>query len=186
MGRGERRSQGVLPIMMLLVPWGMSLASSDEGLYLALGAHESQVDARQIDDREVSVQAAMGFRFNRYIATELGLYDLGRFSESATAGAITADAQYSGWLTGIAAVPRLPLGIFDLYARLGVAYYDVDTTVVTNVGGIKDSDTGFDVYGGVGASIAIGSHWSVYLDYTLANAVEMVEMLGLGARFHFD
>jgi len=185
MGQDGKRRQ-TLAAAVLLAPWGAVLASGDEGLYLGLGGHESRVDVRQIDGGEVSVQASMGFRFNRFFGTELGMYDLGRFRESATVGPYTGNAEYSGWLTGIAAVPRLPLGIFDLYARLGVAYYDVDTTVVTSVGGVKDSESGFDIYGGAGASVNIGSHWSVYLDYTAANAGELVEMVGLGARFHFD
>ena len=174
--------------------WGLGLSAlaslswgdSDEGLYLGLGLYDSRVDADQIDESEVAVQAAMGFRFNRYIGTEFDVYYLGDFSERAAVGTTLVEAEYSGWATGIAAVPRLPLSIFDLYARLGVIYYDVSYTTVTELGAERDDQSGFNGYGGVGASVNIGRHWSVFLDYTLVYAQERVDLAGLGARYLFD
>ena len=180
-----KRIAAALPWVVLLAVSASTRADSDNGLYLGLGIHEAEVSNSQIDDSARSGHIALGYRFNRFMATEVGIYNLGDFSQTAIVGPAVAKAEYSGWVTGIALVPRLPIGIFDLYARGGVQYYDVKADVVTTLGGMKDDETGIDVYGSLGASVNIGRHWSVYLEYSIIYASDRVDTRGLGFRYHF-
>jgi hypothetical protein len=161
------------------------LADIDNGLYLGVGLHEAEVDAGQVDDSARSGHATLGYRYNRFMATEFGLYDLGDFSQSAVVGPVAGKAEYSGWVSGIALVPRLPFWIFDLYARLGLQYYNVDSQVVTSVGGVKDDSTGVNAYGSLGGAVNLGRNWSAYLEYSRFYTEERVDSAALGVRYHF-
>lgn len=174
-----------MPWMLWLGLSAPALADSDNGLYLGFGLQEAEVGYSQIDDTAKSAHINLGYRFNRFMATELGIYNLGDFSQSAIVGPVPGKAEYSGWVTGIALVPRLPIWIFDLYARGGVQYYDIKSEVVTTVGGKKDDDTGVNVYGSLGGAVNIGRHWSVYLEYSIFYTSERVDTRGLGFRYHF-
>ena len=171
-------------VAMLPLP---AAADSDQGLYLGFGGHESEVDHAQISDTETGFHGSMGYRFNRFMGTEVGLYHLGDFSESARVGAVEASAEFSGWTTGIALVPRLPFWVLDVYGKAGLAYYDVKSKIVTSSeGGRKDDETGVNVYGALGGSVNIGRRWSVYLEYSRFYTLERVDTVGVGARFHLD
>lgn len=177
---------GWLVVIVALLP-RLAAADSDQGLYLGFGGHESEVDQPQISDNETGFHGTMGYRFNRFMATEVGLYYLGDFSESARAGAVEANAEFSGWTTGIALVPRLPFWVLDVYGKAGLAYYNVKSKIVTSsAGGSKDEETGVNVYGALGGSVNIGRRWSVYLEYSRFYTLERVDTVGIGARFHLD
>lgn len=180
--------QSPLRLSTLITAMALSataLADSDYGIYLGAGLQDSEVQQSQIDDSVTSGHANLGFRFNRFMGTEFGIYNLGDFSDSAIVGPVAGKAEYSGWVTGIALVPRLPLGIFDLYARLGISYYDIKSTVVTTVGGVKDDESGVNAYGSLGGSVNIGRNWSVYLEYSRFYTAERVDSAGIGFRYHF-
>lgn len=162
-----------------------SHADTDQGLYMGVGLHETRLNASQIDQRETSIHATVGYRFNRFIGTEFGAYDFGNFSESAVVGANAGKAEFSGWAGGIAITGRLPFWVLDLYAKGGLAYYDVKSKVVTNLGTSKDHDTGTKLYGTLGGSVNIGTDWSVYLEWTRFNTSEKLDLVGLGFRYHF-
>ena len=171
-----------LLLMLLSTP---VLADIDHGMYLGFGAHEAEVYHSQISETATSGHVNLGFRFNRFMATEFGIYNLGDFSQSAIVGPVAGRADYSGWVTGIAVVPRLPIWIFDLYGRFGVQYYDIKSETVTTIGGQKDDETGANVYGSLGGAVNIGRHWSVYLEYSRFYTAERVDTAGLGFRYHF-
>ena len=174
-----------LPWIVLLALSASTRADIDNGLYLGFGIQDAEVSHSQIDDSASSAHVNLGYRFNRFMATEFGIYNLGDFSQTAIVGPAVAKAEYSGWATGIALVPRLPIWIFDLYARGGVQYYDVKSDVVTTLGGRKDDETGIDLYGSLGGAVNIGRHWSVYLEYSIFYASDRVDTRGLGFRYHF-
>lgn len=176
----------LLPVSwLLMLSSAPLLADIDHGLYMGAGVQRAEVSQSQIDETSTSGHVNLGFRFNRFMATEFGIYNLGDFSQSAIVGPVAGKAEYSGWATGIALVPRLPIWIFDLYGRFGVQYYDIKSTLVTTVGGDKDDETGFNVYGSLGGAVNIGRHWSAYLEYSRFYTAERVDTVGLGFRFHF-
>ncbi len=160
-------------------------ADINNGMYIGFGLQDSEVDVSQIDDKATSAHFNLGYRYNRFMATEFGIYHLGEFSDSATVGPVTGKAEYEGWVTGVALVPRLPVWIIDFYARAGLAYYDVSSKIVTSVGGKKDDDSGFNFYGSLGGSVNIGANWSIYLEYSRFYTAELVESVGFGGRYHF-
>lgn len=180
-----KHTVAALPWILLLALSAPTRADIDNGLYLGLGIHEAEVSQSQIDDTARSGHVNLGYRFNRFMATEFGIYNLGDFSDSAIVGSVAGRADYSGWATGIALVPRLPIGIFDLYARGGLQYYDIKSELVTTIGGKKDDETGINLYGSLGGAVNIGRHWSVYLEYSIFYAAERVDTRGIGFRYHF-
>lgn len=181
-----QHTRRLLPGLILLMALSPSVWSDIEnGLYLGFGLQDAEVGHSQIDDSARSWHANLGYRFNRFMATEFGVYNLGDFSHSAVVGPVYGTAKYSGWVSGIALVPRLPIGIFDLYARGGLSYYDIKSEVVTTIGGQKDDETGINFYGSLGGAVNIGRHWSVYLEYSLFYTAERVDTTGIGFRYHF-
>lgn len=181
--KNNLRPIGWFALMLISMPLA---ADIDHGLYLGAGIHEAEVRVDQIDETATSGHATLGFRFNRFMATELGLYNLGDYKQTAVVGNVIGEAEFSGWSTGIALVPRLPIWIFDVYGRFGVQYYDIKSQVVTNMGGEKDKETAANVYGSLGGAVNIGRHWSVYLEFSRFYTSERVDTAGLGFRYHFE
>jgi OOP family OmpA-OmpF porin len=175
---------GLAAILLILAAAPLR-ADIDNGMYIGFGLMDSEVDVSQIGDKETAANFNLGYRYNRFMATEFGIYYLGNFSDSAVVGPVAGKAEFDGWVTGVALVPRLPIWIFDLYARAGLGYYDVSSEVVTSVGGKKDDDTGFNFYGSVGGSVNIGRNWSLYLEYNRFYTSDLVESVGFGGRYHF-
>ena len=72
-----------------------------------------------LDDSDTTYTVRGGYRFNPYLALEVGYYDLGKYAFSGTSGstAVSGTAKATSW--GLSVVGILPINQFDLYARLG-------------------------------------------------------------------
>lgn len=90
---------------------------------------------QDLDADDSAWKFVLGWRFNPYIALEADYIDLGapngNFDATGTSGQYEVDL--AGF--GAYAVGSLPLGIFELSAKLGYYYHDVDLHVdFDNVG----------------------------------------------------
>jgi OOP family OmpA-OmpF porin len=146
-----------------------------------------------IDTDDSAFKVFFGWRFNPYIAAEVDYVDLGNprgnFDASGSSGDYELElAGFAGYLIG-----SLPLGIFELSAKVGYYFHDVDVTVdFENVGSgdgdvIESSDNGEAVVYGVGAGVTFLEHLNVKVEYELMDIdnVEDANVLWLTGAWRF-
>ena len=133
----------------------------------------STLDTR---DRSMGVQA--GYRFNRWLAADVGFYSLGSFQYAATGtvdntGVISpASFNFGYHVRGITVggTATLPLGRnLELRARAGISNSDVkikySATVSADTLADSYSDTSQDLYYGVGAGFVVWDYYRIGVDY---------------------
>lgn len=109
--------------------WGLGVGQSrlridDRRVTEDLAARGFATTAIAHDERHVGYKAFVGYQFNRYLAAELGFFDLGKFGYTATtspAGSLASSFRVQGGNLGI--VGTLPMtDNFALLARVGGQY----------------------------------------------------------------
>lgn len=165
-----------------------AFAGEESGFYAGAGVGQAnlQIDALDIvpgvdykfDADETAYKVFAGWRFNKYISVELGYLDLGTLSDSVKfdtgAGIVDVDTEID--LSGFApyVVGTLPIGIFELSAKLGYVFYDVDGKVSSDALGESDSfsDSDEDLAYGVGAGMTVFDHLNVKLEYEVIDVTD--------------
>jgi OmpA-OmpF porin, OOP family len=137
-----------------------------------------QTLASTLDTRDRSLGVQAGYRFNRWLAADVGFFSLGSFQYAATgtvndAGTISPAGFTFGYtVRGITlgGTATLPLGRnLELRARAGITNSDVkisySATVATDslVDGYSDSSQ--DLYYGVGAGFVVWDYYRIGVDY---------------------
>jgi opacity protein-like surface antigen len=167
---------------------GAGAASAQEednvsGPYVGAGYGEFDVkidDLEGVDDvledldtDDSAFRVFFGWRFNPYISLEADYIDLGNprgnFDASGSSGDYEVElAGFAGYLIG-----TLPIGIFELSAKVGYYFHDVDLTVdLEGIGSgdgdvLESSDNGEAVVYGIGAGVTFIEHINVNLEYEL-------------------
>ena len=155
----------------------VNTAYADESFYIGAGLYQAEVDVPKLDDETASA-FFVGYNFFDsnllMLSAEVGYYDLGDFNEANTN--IDADAFTA------AGVVMLPIGpVFEIYAKAGIAFVDVDGD--SPFGNFDESSE--ETFYGAGASIDILDTIDIYAEYLqFDNKVES-EMLGAGVRLAF-
>lgn len=142
-------------------------ADEERGFYVGAGVGEYNVKVNDIDDvgpvvgdfdsDDTSFKVFGGYRLNPYIAFELDYIDLGQ-PEANVAG-FPIQTKTDGFAPYV--VGTLPLGIFELFAKAGYLFYDVDV----DVDDVQISDSGEDLVYGVGAGVNFFEHLNLRLEY---------------------
>jgi opacity protein-like surface antigen len=145
------------------------------------------------DDSDIGYQASFGYRFNRYIAFELGLAQFGSLESTGHAdvdlpndgqGFVPANLEYSFNVGGpmISAVGMLPLGEkFEVYARLGFLFASVEREFTSRVGGERGvggsakGDAQEPVYG-------VGLTWNINQVYSVRGEYQLLSDVGDASR----
>jgi OmpA-OmpF porin, OOP family len=135
----------------------------------------------ETEDTDIGYEAIFGYRFNRYIAGEFGLLQVGDLTNTIRgdydagtgAGIVPASVSFKYNFGGpiIAVVGILPLGDkFELYGRAGVLFASADRDATARIdgdgqqlGGIKGDST--EVVYGIGASFHINVMYSIRAEY---------------------
>ena len=135
----------------------------------------------ETEDTDIGYEAVFGYRFNRYVAGELGLLQVGDLTNTIRgdydagtgAGIVPASVSFKYNFGGpiIAVVGILPLGDkFELYGRAGVLFASADRDATARIdgegqqlGGIKGDST--EIVYGIGASYHINVMYSIRAEY---------------------
>jgi hypothetical protein len=124
-------------------------SAADNGFYLGAGVTQTKFDADELsDDFELddnSFKVIAGFRPLDWLAVEANYIDLG--SESGGGGSIDSNAITASVLF------LKEFHVIDLYARAGIARWNVDT----DFGPIDESQDGNEFTYGVGVGAHFGS-----------------------------
>ena len=136
--------------LLSLAALAPTAAAADNGFYLGAGITETQFDVEglgsgSLDDNSFKVIA--GFRPLNWLAFEANYLDLG--GEEADGNSLDSSA------ITLSGLVLAEIGIVDLYARLGVAKWDVD--VASDFLEVSESDDGWEPTYGVGIGAHFGS-----------------------------
>ncbi len=164
-------------------------ALADSGFYIGAAAGGATQDIElggppEIEEDDTALKVFGGYKFDMSVvdlSVELGYVDFGEAEISATAGEVVFDP------TGISfwGVAGYELGAVDLFAKLGVFAWDLETT--TFAGRVNDDGTDFAL--GLGAGFDIGKVQirGEYEVYDTSNAdVSMLSILSLGVIYSFN
>ncbi len=167
----------------------LPLAHADEGLMLGAGAYYTLVDDELrgdrdfnddikalIDDSSYGLNAAVGWRFNNWLAIEGGYWYLGEVESDEPVGGKRIDIETDAWHAG--AMVSVPLFIFDIYARGGVAVWDARASRGFD-------DDGSDPYYGVGGALNLGGSIDIYAEWVRFDLNTDIDTFGMGLRFTF-
>lgn len=140
-----KRHLAVLAMVVAASPsWAQGFIQ-DPAVYGGLGYAKTSLDDDGLfrgwdkDDDDRGMHIFGGYRFNRYLAAELSVRDLGDYRAQGQ------DFHYRSELmaTTIGVVGTLPLGErVSLYARLGAGYVRMDERLTSSSYRYKDDDSG--------------------------------------------
>lgn len=128
---------------------------------------------KDLDSDDSAWKVGFGWRFNPYLALEADYVDLGNPNGGFDASGSSGDYELD--LSGFAAyvIGSLPLGIFELSAKVGYYFHDVNVHVdLDNFGSgngdVIDSDNNGEAFVyGVGAGVTFFDHLNVKVEYEL-------------------
>jgi OmpA-OmpF porin, OOP family len=146
----------------------------------------------ETEDKDFGFQITFGYRFNRFIAGELGLVQYGELVSSAdaeldfdgTGNFVPANVALSFSAGGplISVIGILPIqDKFEVYGRVGYLFGSVEREFTSRVGGERGvsgaakGDSQVPVYG-------VGVSWNINQVYTIRGEYQLVTDLGESAR----
>jgi len=132
------------------------------------------------DANDAGYKVMLGWRPLNWLALEGNYVDLGSVDDKV--GGTKVETKVDGW--SVSALGMIPLGNFDLYARVGGIDWNADVNA-PNIG-IKSSDSGWDLGYGVGAQWRfdrLGLR-AEYERYDVSNW-DKVDLISLGVTFSF-
>jgi len=141
-----------------------------------------------LDNSDASYTVRGGWRFNPYVALELGYYDMGKYSFSGVipGTATTVQGTAKAKSVGLTVVGIIPMNTLDLYGRVGV----VNTEMKASVNGSnnlvsfdgKDHENGATY--GVGARWEVIPHWALFAEWMKDDKVKVDSYLfGIDYKF---
>jgi hypothetical protein len=183
---------------MLVLLAGPALAQRDndqgggnaEGFYLGGGVGDfssavdeinnlDDVDDVGIDfsDSDNATKLYAGWNFNRFFAVQGDFVDFGESS-----GAVTSSVRGTSDVQGFApsVVGTLPVGPIDLFARVGMMFYEVDLNLT---GGRFVDESGEDLVWSAGIGIDIRDKATLRLEYEEIDIAELDEADALWLNF---
>jgi hypothetical protein len=152
---------------------GPALADENRGLYVGvgLGDFSSEIDSigdvdLDFDEDSDATKIFAGWRFNRVLAVQLDYIDFG--DSAATFDLFDIESDARGLAPSL--VATLPLGKFELFARAGWLFYDLE---VTSNGDQLFDDSGNDfVYGG-GVGVTVLNRLAIRAEYEVIEISEL-------------
>jgi OOP family OmpA-OmpF porin len=157
--------------MIALAP--VASADNPDGFYAGagVGRFNAQIDDfNQLDptiddwdENDTAYKVFGGWRFNEIIAFEVAYINLGEPSGEIVPG-FNLDASVDGFAPYVTAT--IPLGIFEVYGRLGYYFYDANLTTESVASGrVEFDEESEDFVYGAGIGLDLLDHINVRLEY---------------------
>jgi len=160
-----------------LLAFGTQASAADNGFYLGAGVTQTKFDADDLNDDfkldDNSFKLIAGFRPLDWLAVEANYIDLG--SESGGGASIDSNAITASVLL------LKEFQVIDLYARAGLAHWNVDT----NLSDLDDSGSEFTYGVGVGAHFGSIGVRAEYERFKLGDFDTDVNTLSLSVTYAF-
>jgi hypothetical protein len=185
----------LLSLAVVAIFAGAAPVSAKNGIYIGgsigqttLKINEFNLDLEDFDYKAdtTSYKIIVGYRFFAYLAVEGSYVDFGTLEDSSDAGGepVSVETDLKGY--DAFAVGLLPLGIVDVFGKIGVVSWDADFSAA--IGEITDFDSGSgtDLVYGAGVQVrfkGLGVRGEVeYFDIADADSVYLISV---GATFTF-
>ena len=192
----ERKIQRTLVLGALAVALAVAgPVSAKNGFYLgaSLGQASLKIDDLELEleafdykDDTTSYKIIAGYRFMGFLAVEGSFVDFGNFKDGTQGEGepVSLETKLKGF--DAFAMGMLPLGIADLFVKVGVVSWDADITraigEITSFG----SDSGTDMVYGLGAQVRFkGLAVRGEVEYFDIAEADSVYLISLGATFTF-
>ncbi len=167
------RSMIVAATLGLALAAGPAMAETDAGgFYIGAGVGQFNVEIDDLEDLtdqdfdsdDTSLKIFGGWRFNPFIGAELAYIDFGGPEDTINIGGtdVSTEVEIKGFAPYL--VGTLPLGIFELFAKVGYYFYDVDVSA-SGFGSESESDE--DLVYGAGVGLVLFDHLNVRLEYEI-------------------
>ena len=193
MNRVFARGLVVCALAVLILAAGP--VSAKNGFYVggSFGQTTLKIDDFNLDLEEFDYKAnstsykiILGYRFMGFLAVEGSYIDFGKLSDSldTTEGNVRVENDLKGF--DAFAMGMLPLGIADIFAKVGFVSWDSD--IQAAIGEIIELDTrsGTDLVYGIGAQVRFkGLAVRAELEYFDIADADSVYLISLGATFTF-
>ena len=182
-----RRFMTVLMLTAVATLVTLPAAAADNGFYLGLSAGQAEISSEdygdfEFDGDDLGYKVFAGYRFLTFLAVEGSYVDFGAPEDD------IEDVRYEVDVTGfdLFAVGLLPLGIADIFAKVGMVDWDVE--VSTDFAGVPGSasDDGTDPAYGLGVQLRFGSFTArAEVEYFDVESADHVYMYSVGGAFTF-
>src|SRR5688572_2367856 len=183
----------ILTIAALSLAAGPALGQVDEndnrqGFYLGAGLGDFSASANgpqgfddiELDSDDTPTKLFAGYRMNRFFSVQLDYIDFGE--SSGTANLLDIRQDTSGLAPNV--IGTLPIGFFELFAKVGMMWYDVDLDIENDP---TISDSGEDPIYGVGVGLTLVERLSLRLEYEIVDVetLDDAEAVWLTAAWRF-
>ena len=140
-----------------------------------------------LDNSDASYTVRGGWRFNPYMAIELGYYDMGKYSFSGIIPGTSTQVQGTAKAksVGLSFVGILPINTFDLYGRIGVVNTEMKASAnVSNLASFDAKDHQNGATYGVGGRWEFVPHWALFAEWMKDDKVKVDSYLfGIDYKF---
>jgi len=151
--------------IVAMVAASPAVAREKNGFYIggSIGQSELKVEggdpdigAIEFKEDDMGYKLFVGYRFWKFFALEGGYVDFGNPDTTFETGLgdLFTEIELTGW--DASAVGNLPLGIVDLFAKVGYFWWDADIRAALDGEGDSDSESGSDLTYGIGVAVWLG------------------------------
>ena len=181
----------VLPAAVMAVSAPAVAQQSDAGWYIggSYGMSTFDLDTTgitnpSVDDGDSGFKIFGGFQFTKHWGAEVGYVDFGKAGIRGSVIGIPFTGDLGITAFTLAGTGTLPLGEnFALLGKVGLAQWNADVSVS---GAGSTSDSGSDMFYGIGARYSFNKNLSVQAEYEVLDMdVDSVTMMSIGLRYKF-
>ena len=172
-----RKLHQLMGLSLWLIPCAaFAQPDNPEGFYIGGGFGDFAVEIDDIDDVASAIsdfdeddsasKYFAGYRFNRFLAVQGDLYDLGNLSGTLLGQPVSSETE----AYGASIVGTLPIAFIELFARAGLIFYDLEVTTPNASDRIDESDE--DLVYSVGVGFTFVERFNLQLEYEILEISE--------------
>jgi len=184
----------ILPAAVLAISAPAAAQQSEAGWYIggSYGMTSFDIDTAGItnpslDDSDSGFKIFGGFQFTKHWGAEVGYVDFGKAGISGSVLGIPFTSDVGVTALTFAGTGTLPLSEnFALLGKVGLANWDAEVSVSALGLGGSTSDSGTDMFFGVGLRYSFNKNLSVQLEFEQYETdADSVNMTSVGLRYKF-
>jgi len=184
----------ILPAALLAISAPAVAQQSDAGWYMggSYGMTSFDIDTAGIispslDDSDSGFKIFGGFQFSRNWGMEFGYVDFGKAGIGGSILGIPFTGDVGVTAFTFAGTGTLPLSEnFALLGKVGLANWDAKVNVSTGIGAGSASESGTDMFYGIGARYSFNKNLSVQVEFEqFETDADSASMTSVGLRYKF-
>ncbi len=146
---------------------------------------EDDVPGEDFDSEDFAFKAFAGYRFHNNFAVELDYIDYGDHDDDILGVDIEIEDLYAVALYGVGIVPISEK--FELFVKLGAAYWDGDAKANVMGNTVTSSDDGTEFAYGLGASYGFSERFAVRVEYEEVDSddLDQLGVFSIGGEVRF-